>query len=77
MSPVVAATETFHEGGPTHPASASHTCGKAPSEKRDRVDSAEGGQWPMSFSLACCLLWRAPLSEIDMVQQQCTLCATG
>ena len=32
------------------------------------VDCAEGGQWPKDFSPERCLLWCAPLSEIDMVQ---------
>ena len=71
MSPVIAAAETFHEGGPSHPAfseSSVSTGGKAPSVFRAWVDCAEGGKWPKDFSPECCLLWCAPMSEIDMVQ---------
>ena len=71
MSPVIAAAEMFHEGGPSHPAfseSSVSTGGKAPSVFRAWVDCAEGGKWPKDFSPECCLLWCAPMSEIDMVQ---------
>ena len=44
-----------------------HTDGKAPSGFRAWVDCAEGGKWPKDFSPEHCLLWCAPLSEIDMV----------
>jgi hypothetical protein len=71
MSPVIAAAETFHEGGPSHPAfsesSVSHRW-QGSLGFRAWVDCAEGGQWPKDFSPECCLLWCAPLSEIDMVQ---------
>ena len=71
LSPVIAAAETFHEGGPSHPAfseSSVSTGGKAPSVFRAWVDCAEGGKWPKDFSPERCLLWCAPTSEIDMVQ---------
>jgi len=41
---------------------------RLPRVPRAWVDCAEGGQWPKDFSPECCLLWCAPLSEIDMVQ---------
>ena len=71
MSPVIAAAETFHEGGPSHPAFSESSVSyrwQGSLGFRAWVDCAEGGQWPKDFSPECCLLWCAPMSEIDMVQ---------
>ena len=59
MSPVIAAAETFHEGGPSHPAfseSSVSTGGKAPSgsERGSIVLRGGSGQRTSVRNVACC-----------------------
>ena len=59
LSPVIAAAETFHEGGPSHPAfseSSVPTGGKAPSdsERGSIVLRGGSGQRTSVRNVACC-----------------------